>query len=55
MPMQVRSMLPIASLSAPELAAYTERASRDYDALCNKRLRIDMTRGKPGPDQLALS
>ncbi len=48
-------MLPIASLSAPELAAYTERASRDYDALCNKRLRIDMTRGKPGPDQLALS
>ena len=48
-------MVPIASLSAPELAAYTERASRDYDALCSKRLHIDMTRGKPGPDQLALS
>jgi DNA-binding transcriptional MocR family regulator len=42
-------------MSAAELSARLERDTRDYAALCARRLSIDMTRGKPGPDQLDLS
>lgn len=52
---KVRSMASIPSMSSAELAAYIARVSKDYDALCAKRLRIDMTRSKPGPDKLDLS
>ena len=48
-------MSPIASMSTAEQTAFAERARADHAAFCARRLRIDMTRGKPGPEQLDLS
>ena len=48
-------MSPIASMSTAELTAYAERARADHAAFCARRLRIDMTRGKPSAEQLDLS
>jgi DNA-binding transcriptional MocR family regulator len=48
-------MNPIASMSTAELAAFAERARADHAAFCARRVRIDMTRGKPCPEQLDLS
>lgn len=43
------------AMSRQELAEIRQRAQADYEDLCSKGLKIDMTRGKPGPDQLDLS
>ncbi|WP_374305856.1 aminotransferase class I/II-fold pyridoxal phosphate-dependent enzyme [Methylocella sp.] len=45
----------IDDLSAPELAALRQRVEADYAAFRAKGLKLDMTRGKPAPDQLDLS
>jgi DNA-binding transcriptional MocR family regulator len=46
---------PIAELSAPELASLRREARAAYDAFRARGLKLDMTRGKPGPDQLDLA
>lgn len=38
-----------------ELTAQYDRALRDYDALVGRGLSLDLTRGKPSPEQLDLS
>ncbi|NTS30441.1 aminotransferase class I/II-fold pyridoxal phosphate-dependent enzyme [Phyllobacterium sp. BT25] len=48
-------MLPIADLGADELDALRNRVLRDYEAFRAKGLKIDMTRGKPSPEQLDLA
>lgn len=46
---------PLTALSSDELAARTKRARSDYEALQGRGLKLDLTRGKPGSDQLDLS
>lgn len=41
--------------TASELAEIRQKAQADYDDLCRRNLKIDMTRGKPSPEQLDLS
>ncbi|NND67938.1 MAG: aminotransferase class I/II-fold pyridoxal phosphate-dependent enzyme, partial [Halioglobus sp.] len=41
--------------SAAELAAQLAQAEADYDALAARNLSLDLTRGKPGAQQVALS
>ena len=48
-------MIPVVELGAEELGALRKRVLRDYEALRARGLRIDMTRGKPSPEQLDLS
>lgn len=48
-------MFPVAELGADELVALRERVLRDYEAFRAKGLKIDMTRGKPSPEQLDLA
>ncbi len=43
------------AMSPQELAEIRQRAQADYEDLCSKGLKIDMTRGKPSPEQLDLS
>src|SRR5262245_65884874 len=43
------------SLAGADLQAHFERAKADFRDLCNAGLKIDMTRGKPSPEQLDLS
>ncbi|MGO9227504.1 MAG: aminotransferase, partial [Mycobacterium sp.] len=43
------------SLSAQELAAAHARNQQDYADLQAKKLALDLTRGKPSPEQLDLS
>lgn len=45
----------IADLSTPELAALRSSVQAKYDAFRAKGLKLDMTRGKPAPDQLDLA
>ncbi|TGB14723.1 aminotransferase class I/II-fold pyridoxal phosphate-dependent enzyme [Streptomyces sp. MZ04] len=42
-------------LSADALSGLRERALRDYEALVARGLKLDLTRGKPAPEQLDLS
>jgi DNA-binding transcriptional MocR family regulator len=42
-------------LAPGTLAARLASARRDYDALAGRRLSLDLTRGKPSPEQLDLS
>ena len=42
-------------LHADQLLAEYEAVKKEYKALCDKGLNLDMSRGKPGPDQLATS
>lgn len=43
------------AMSPQGLAEIRHRAQADYEDLCSKGLQIDMTRGKPSPEQLDLS
>lgn len=45
----------LADLSAADLDAYIARARADHDAFKARGLKLDMTRGKPSPEQLDLS
>ncbi|UFN46966.1 aminotransferase class I/II-fold pyridoxal phosphate-dependent enzyme [Roseomonas sp. OT10] len=45
----------IADLSDAEFAALAARTRADYDAFRGRGLKLDMTRGKPAPEQLSLS
>lgn len=48
-------MTPLADRSPEELADLETTLQRDLDLQRANRLSLDLTRGKPGPDQLALS
>lgn len=48
-------MTDLASRPTRELSELREQALRDYEALRGRRLKLDMTRGKPSPEQLDLS
>ena len=48
-------MTPLADHSPDELAQLQAALERDLDLQRANRLSLDLTRGKPGPDQLALS
>jgi DNA-binding transcriptional MocR family regulator len=43
------------SPDAPALAGLLERARKDYEDLAGRGLSLDLTRGKPAPEQLDLS
>jgi DNA-binding transcriptional MocR family regulator len=45
----------IAALPLAERRALLERARADYEAFKSRGLKLDMTRGKPAPDQLDLA
>lgn len=51
----VTASTPLADLSADDLAARLTTVRADYDALQGRGLKLDLTRGKPGADQLDLS
>lgn len=51
----VTNSTPLADLSADDLAARLTTVRADYDALTAQGLKLDLTRGKPGADQLDLS
>lgn len=46
---------PLSSLSGSELASLKETLEREYDAHKAGGLKLDLTRGKPAPEQLDLS
>jgi len=46
---------PLASLSRDELATFLGAKQEEYAALCQRGLRLDLTRGKPSSAQLDLS
>ena len=46
---------PLASLSPAEIAAFKAEQQSAYDALVAAGLKLDLTRGKPSPEQLDLS
>nr|WP_240044625.1 aminotransferase class I/II-fold pyridoxal phosphate-dependent enzyme [Nocardioides albidus] len=46
---------PLSALSADELAARLTSVREEYDELKARGLKLDLTRGKPGADQLDLS
>ncbi|WP_428538783.1 aminotransferase class I/II-fold pyridoxal phosphate-dependent enzyme [Rhodopila sp.] len=48
-------MTRIVDLSNPELQALRRQTRAEYDAFRGRGLRLDMTRGKPAPDQLDLA
>lgn len=48
-------MLKYSEMSAEELQVEYNKVKSTYEALCSKGLNLDMSRGKPGPDQLAIS
>ncbi|MBA8903817.1 aminotransferase class I/II-fold pyridoxal phosphate-dependent enzyme [Phyllobacterium sp. P30BS-XVII] len=45
----------IADLNSDDLAALRQQTLNDYEAFRARGLKIDMTRGKPSPEQLALA
>lgn len=51
----VSTSTPLTDLSADDLAARLTTVRADYDALQARGLKLDLTRGKPGADQLDLS
>lgn len=48
-------MKPVTEMTREELSAFYKEAQADYKAACAQGLRLDMSRGKPGAEQLALS
>jgi DNA-binding transcriptional MocR family regulator len=53
--MYVFSMTKRAPLGSDDMTAVSHQLQQDYDAFQAKGLKLDLTRGKPAPDQLALS
>lgn len=51
----VTNTVPLSELSADDLAARLTTVRADYGALKERGLKLDLTRGKPGADQLDLS
>ena len=51
----VTYMAKYSEMSKEELQAEYEHVRESYVKLCEKGLNLDMSRGKPGPDQLAIS
>src|SRR5580765_6423672 len=45
----------LASAATPELKAALAKAQADYDNFRARGLKLDMTRGKPAPEQLSLA
>ena len=48
-------MGPIADLKDDDLRALRRQVRQDYEAFCARGLKLDMTRGKPAPEQLDLA
>jgi len=48
-------MTPYAELNTAELEALKEKLLERYGAFQEKKLTLDMTRGKPSPEQLDLA
>jgi DNA-binding transcriptional MocR family regulator len=48
-------MTPVADLPNADLLALRRQTQADYDTFCERGLKLDMTRGKPAPDQLDLA
>jgi DNA-binding transcriptional MocR family regulator len=48
-------MTELNDLPTPELRAFHERVRGEFDAFCERGLKLDMTRGKPAAEQLDLS
>ena len=48
-------MKPLYKYTLEELQLFKLRAEKDYAAYCKKGLSLDMSRGKPGVDQLSVS
>ena len=46
---------PLQSYSAAELSALLTETQKAYDAFQAKKLKLNMARGKPGPEQLDLT
>ena len=43
------------NMNAAELQDTLSELRKQYDAVCEKHLSLDMSRGKPGPDQMDVS
>src|SRR5665809_163044 len=54
-PEQTPQSGPLTDLGAEELSALRDEQQAAYDALCERGLTLDLTRGKPSPAQLDLS
>lgn len=48
-------MADLQQLSTPDLRAFRDQVTAQYDALCAERLTLNLGRGKPSPEQLDLS
>ena len=52
---QMPDPAPLAERSSDEVAAFLDEQRTAYDALKSRGLKLDLTRGKPAPEQLDLS
>ena len=48
-------MLAYSKMSKDELKKELEGLKKDYEEICKKNISLDMSRGKPGKEQLDLS
>ena len=48
-------MSTLKSLSADQLASFKQKTEHDYSLVAANQMSLDLSRGKPAPDQLALS